>query len=173
MNLLQRFQRIKVFVFDVDGVLTNGDLLVLESGEMARVMYVKDGYALQLAIKQGYAVLVVSGSAPSAVLGRLNKLGIREVHFAIKDKQAFIRQWMEERQLAPETVLFMGDDIPDLPVFDVVGLSACPADAVSEILHKAIFVSGYPGGRGCVREVIEKVLRSNDHWGNDAQVAST
>lgn len=173
MNLLQRFQRISVFVFDVDGVLTNGDLLVLESGEMARVMHVKDGYALQLAIKQGYTILVVSGSAPSAVQGRLNKLGIHEVYFEIKDKQAFIRKWMNERNVAPEAVLFMGDDIPDLPVFDIIGLSACPADAVREILHHAIFVSGYPGGRGCVREVIEKVLRSNDHWGNDAQVPST
>ncbi|WP_300600411.1 HAD hydrolase family protein [Niabella sp.] len=173
MNLLQRFQQIKVFIFDVDGVLTNGDLLILESGEWARVMHVKDGYALQLAIKQGYRILIVSGSGPSAVQGRLNKLGIREIYFGIKDKQAFIRQWMQEQQAAPETVLFMGDDIPDLPVFDIVGLSACPADAVSEILQKAIFVSGHTGGKGCVREVIEKVLRSNGHWGMDAQVAST
>jgi len=173
MNLLQRFHKIRTFIFDVDGVLTNGDLLILESGEMARVMNVKDGYALQLALKQGYTVIVVSGSAPSAVKKRLNKLGIREVYFEITDKKTFIRQLMEEKHLLPEEVLFMGDDIPDLPVFDIVGLPACPADAVDEVQQKAGFISGFNGGRGCVREVIEKVLRINDHWGHESRIAST
>ncbi|WP_018628257.1 KdsC family phosphatase [Niabella aurantiaca] len=173
MNLLQRFQKIKVFIFDVDGVLTNGDLLILESGEMARVMNVKDGYALQLALTLDYSIVVVSGSAPSAVQQRLNRLGIREVHFEIRDKKGFVLQLMNDRNLDPDEVLFMGDDVPDLPVFDVVGLPACPADAVSEVQQKARFISGFNGGRGCVREVIEKVLRSNGHWGNESLIAST
>ncbi|SDD68616.1 KdsC family phosphatase [Niabella drilacis] len=173
MNLLQRFQKIRTFIFDVDGVLTNGDLLVLESGEMARVMNVKDGYALQLALKLDYEIIVVSGSAPSAVQQRLNRLGIREVYFAVKDKKAFIGQLMEQKQLRAEAVLFMGDDLPDLPVFDIVGLSACPADAVGEVQQRVRFISGSGGGRGCVREVIEKVLRSNGHWGTDSRIAST
>lgn len=173
MNLLQRFQKIRTFIFDVDGVLTNGDLLILESGEMARVMNVKDGYALQLALKRAYNIIVVSGSAPSAVQQRLNKLGIRDIYFKVTDKKAFIRQLMEERNLRSEEVLFMGDDLPDLPVFDIAGLPACPADAVDEVQQKAVFISGFNGGRGCVREVIEKVLRINDHWGNESQIAST
>lgn len=173
MNLLQRFQKIRMFIFDVDGVLTNGDLLILESGEMARVMNVKDGYALQLALKLEYRVIVVSGSAPSAVQQRLQKLGIREVYFEIRDKKQFVQQLMNDQGMAPDEVLFMGDDVPDLPVFDVVGLPACPADAVGEVQQKARFISGFNGGRGCVREVIEKVLRSNGHWGTDSLIAST
>ncbi|MGJ7032569.1 KdsC family phosphatase [Niabella hirudinis] len=173
MNLLQRFQKIRTFIFDVDGVLTDGDLLVLESGEMARVMNVKDGYALQLLIKLNYEVIIVSGSAPSAVQQRLGKLGIREMYFEVKDKKIFIQGLMEQKKWAPEAILFMGDDLPDLPVFDIVGLPACPADAVGEIQQKARFISGFNGGRGCVREVIEKVLRSNGQWGNEPLVAST
>ncbi|MBZ4191766.1 KdsC family phosphatase [Niabella beijingensis] len=173
MNLLQRFRRIRVFIFDVDGVLTNGDLLVLDSGEWARVMNVKDGYALQLALKLHYKIFIISGSAPSAVELRLNKLGIQTAYFGIKDKKAFVKELIEQEQLQPEEILFMGDDIPDLPVFDIVGLPACPADAASELLHKATFISGFEGGKGCVREVIEKVLRSNDQWGNESLVAST
>ncbi|ANH81013.1 3-deoxy-D-manno-octulosonate 8-phosphate phosphatase [Niabella ginsenosidivorans] len=173
MDLLQRFKKVRVFMFDIDGVLTNGDILVLESGEMARVMNTKDGYALQLAVKHGYKIIIISGSAPSATQLRLNRLGIEEVHFQVKDKKVFVAALMEKRNMNAEEVLFMGDDLPDLPVFDLVSVSCCPADAVGDVQRAAQFVSIFPGGRGCVREVIEKVLRANDQWGVEPLIAST
>ncbi|HEX7754617.1 MAG TPA: HAD family hydrolase [Niabella sp.] len=173
MNLLQRFKKVRVFMFDIDGVLTNGDILVLESGEMARTMNTKDGYALQLAVKHGYKIIIISGSAPSATQLRLNRLGIEEVHFKIMDKKVFVAQLLEKQQIDPQEVLFMGDDLPDLPVFDLVSLSCCPADAAGDVQRAAQFISVFPGGRGCVREVIEKVLRANDQWGSEPLIAST
>lgn len=145
MDLLQRFQKVRVFMFDVDGVLTNGDLLVLESGEMARTMNTRDGYALQLAVKHGYRIIIVSGSAPSAVQLRLNRLGIDEVHFQVKDKKAFIENLMKDRGIPADEVLFMGDDMPDLPVFDSISLSCCPLDAAIDVQRAAKFISGLPG----------------------------
>ncbi|MBO9620102.1 MAG: HAD hydrolase family protein [Niabella sp.] len=173
MDLLQRFQKVRVFMFDIDGVLTNGDILVLESGEMARTMNTKDGYALQLAVKHGYKIIIVSGSAPSAVQLRLNRLGIEEVHFQVRDKKSFVKDLMATRGINADEALFMGDDMPDLPVFDLVSLSCCPQDAVGDVQRGAKFISGFPGGRGCVREVIEKVLRANDQWGTEPLIAST
>lgn len=173
MDLLERFQKVRVFMFDVDGVLTNGDLLVLESGEMARTMNTRDGYALQLAVKLGYKIIIVSGSDPSAVKLRLNRLGIEEVYFRVKDKKSFVDDLMKERSINADETLFMGDDIPDLPVFDSISLSCCPADAAGDVQRNAKFISGFEGGRGCVREVIEKVLRANGQWGSAFSITST
>lgn len=172
MDLLQRFKEVRIFAFDIDGVLTNGDILVLESGEMARTMNTKDGYALQLAIRHGYKIIIISGAAKSAVQLRLNKLGITEVYFAVKDKKSFLQELIQKDGLNPNNILFMGDDMPDIPVFDLVSVSACPADAVGDVQRKASFISAFPGGRGCVREVIEKVLRANQHWGSEPLITS-
>lgn len=172
MNLLQRFKEVRIFVFDVDGVLTNGDILVLESGEMARTMNTKDGYALQLAVRHCYKIIIISGAAKSAVQLRLNKLGIAEVYFGVRDKRSFLQELIQKDQLNPNEILFMGDDMPDIPVFDLVSVSACPADAAGDVQRKALFISAFPGGRGCVREVIEKVLRLNQHWEREPLVTS-
>lgn len=173
MNILSNFQRVNTFIFDVDGVLTDSNILVLESGEMARRMNVKDGYALQLAVKKGYRIFIVSGSSPSAVEVRLKNLGITHIFFRVQDKRAFVQELAAKHGFNLEETLFMGDDMPDLPVFDVVHLSCCPADAVSEIKNAATFVSAKKGGEGCVREVIEKVLKINNHWAADPSVVST
>ncbi|HLG41387.1 MAG TPA: HAD hydrolase family protein [Chitinophagaceae bacterium] len=160
----ERFKNITTFIFDVDGVLTDGTVLVLENGLQARSMSIKDGFALQLAVKSGYHIIVISGSAPSPVIDRLTKLGINDVHMSVPDKKAFITSYIEKNKLKKEEVLYMGDDLPDLPAMSVVGLAACPADAATEIKEVAHYTSPLGGGHGCARDVIEKVLSANDHW---------
>lgn len=166
------FKNITTFIFDIDGVLTDGTVLVLENGLQARRMSIKDGYALQLAVKKGYHVMVVSGAAASPVIDRLNKLGIFEVHVGISNKRKFIEDLIVTKKVAPGQVLFMGDDIPDLEAMAYIGLPVCPADAVAEVKAIAKYISVYNGGYGCVRDVIELVLKQNDHWQHTEQVAS-
>lgn len=173
MNVLELFKNIETFVFDVDGVLTDGSFLVLESGEMARRMIVKDGYALQLAIKKGYKIFIISGSSKSAVDLRLRNLGIQDIYFKIKDKCAFLLELQRENGFDMNKTLFMGDDIPDLPVLNIVGLSTCPQDAVEEVKNISKYVSPMAGGYGCVRDVIEKVLKLRGDWALDKEIAST
>ncbi len=173
MSILTSLGHIKTFILDVDGVLTDGSILVLENGEMARRMNVKDGYALQLAVKKGYRLFIVSGSSPSAVEKRLNNLGITEIFFRVHDKREFIATLIRQNGLNPLEVLFMGDDMPDLPVLDMVGVSCCPADAISEIKQAAGYISLKKGGEGCVREVIERVLKIRGDWEVSGAVAST
>jgi 3-deoxy-D-manno-octulosonate 8-phosphate phosphatase (KDO 8-P phosphatase) len=172
MNNLTGFKDITTFIFDVDGVLTDGTVLVLENGLQARRMSIKDGFALQLAIKLGYRVVIISGSSPSPVIDRLSKLGITEIHMAMLNKRAFIATYIEKNKLRSEEVLYMGDDLPDLPAMPVVGLSTCPADAAIEIREAVQYVSHINGGQGCVRDVIEKVLRLKDEWNYHPEVAS-
>jgi 3-deoxy-D-manno-octulosonate 8-phosphate phosphatase (KDO 8-P phosphatase) len=167
-----RFKNITTFFFDIDGVLTDGSVLVLENGLQARRMSIRDGFALQLAIKTGYRVIAVSGSSPSPVTDRLNKLGVMEVHMAVLDKRSFVSDYIEKNKLKKDEVLYMGDDLPDLPAMAVAGLAACPADAATEITSVANYISPFNGGFGCVRDVIERVLRSNDHWHYRGDVAS-
>jgi 3-deoxy-D-manno-octulosonate 8-phosphate phosphatase (KDO 8-P phosphatase) len=166
------FKNITTFFFDIDGVLTDGSVLVLENGLQARRMSIRDGFALQLAVKTGYRVIAVSGSSPSPVTDRLNKLGVVDVHMAVLDKETFITGYIEKNRLKKEEVLYMGDDLPDLSAMAVVGLAACPADAAPEITSIAKYISPFNGGFGCVRDVIEQVLRSNDHWHFREDVAS-
>lgn len=164
MNALSQFRSITTFVLDVDGVLTDGSLLLLEDGQMARRMNIKDGYALQLAIKKGYRVLVISGGSSEAVIKRLNRLGVMDVFMPAPDKTEVLGQYMRQHGLKKEEVLFMGDDMPDLAVMQLAGLPCCPADAVPEIRAISTYCSSVEGGRGCVRDVIEKVLKLNGDW---------
>jgi 3-deoxy-D-manno-octulosonate 8-phosphate phosphatase (KDO 8-P phosphatase) len=172
MNILRQFQQIKLFVFDVDGVLTNGQLLLLEDGQMARSMNIKDGYALQLAVKRGYRILVISGGNSEAVRLRLNKLGINDVHLGVKDKVAVFHQYVKEHLFNKDQVLYMGDDLPDLAVIQQAGLPCCPIDADADIKALCHYISPYAGGAGCVRDVIEKVMRLNSQWGEEASIAA-
>ena len=164
MNILKSFQSISCFVFDMDGVLTDGTLLVLPDGVMARKMNIKDGYALQLAVKKGYRVLVISGGNSPEVKERLLKLGITEVWMQVTDKEALLKQWLLENQVPSSEVLFMGDDVPDLHIMNLAGLKACPSDAAIDIKNSVDFISIYKGGEGCVREVIEKVMKLRGNW---------
>ena len=172
MNVLELFKNITTFIFDVDGVLTDGTVLVLDNGLQARRMHIKDGFALQMAIKNGYHVVIVSGGTSPQVANRLEKLGVKEIHMTVEDKKAFVSNYISENGLSPEQVLYMADDLPDLPVMKLVGLPCCPADAVIEIKEAVQYISPLNGGDTCVRDVIEKVLRLNDHWNYREDVAS-
>jgi len=172
MNVLANFKEIKAFVLDVDGVLTDGSLLLLEDGQMVRKMNIKDGYALQLAIKKGYHILVISGGNSEAVKLRLQKLGVVEVFMNVSDKEKILLEYVSRYNLKWEEVLYMGDDIPDLVPMKIVGLPCCPADAVPEIKSISHYVSQVNGGYGCVRDVIEKVLKLNGYWNLDSSVPS-
>jgi 3-deoxy-D-manno-octulosonate 8-phosphate phosphatase (KDO 8-P phosphatase) len=157
MNLLDFFAPIRTFVFDVDGVLTDGSLMLTEDGHMLRSMSIKDGYAMQLAIKKGYRIWIISGGRSEGVRLRLNKLGIQEVHIDIESKKEFLHEMTVGSKTTYGSILYMGDDIPDYAAMQVCGLPCCPADV-------AKYISPYNGGKGCVRDVIEKVLKLNGDW---------
>lgn len=170
MNLLELFKPITTFVFDVDGVLTDGSLLVLHDGLMARRMNIKDGYAIQLAIKKEYRVVIISGGNSVEVKDRLEKLGVINIFMQTKDKAAVLQAYMQQNKLKQEEVLFMGDDIPDLLVMKVAGLACCPVDAANEVKKIAQYISPLKGGEGCARDVLEKVMKLQDNWGEDVTV---
>ena len=172
MNILQQFKTITTFVFDIDGVLTNGTLLVLNDGQLARQMNIKDGYALQLAIKKRYRVVIISGGTSNAVKERLEKLGVTEVYLKVENKKDKLSQYIANNNLQWNEVLFMGDDIPDYMPMQMVGLACCPADAVAEIKQISKYISPLNGGNGCARDVIEKVLKLNNHWDLDTNLSA-
>ena len=164
MNVLAEFKRVTTFIFDIDGVLTDSTVLVLENGLQARRMNIKDGLGLQMAIKNGFRVIAVSGSYSEPVMQRLKKLGLDEVQMSVTDKKSFVGNYISKNNLTWEEVLYMADDLPDMALMMMVGLPCCPADAVPEILEISKYISPVRGGLGCVRDVIEKVLRVQDKW---------
>ena len=168
--MLERFKPITAFVFDVDGVLTDGSLLVLPGGVMARRMNIKDGYALQLAVKKGYKVAVISGGNSDEVNERLNKLGVEHVWMKVENKVEVLKAFMHNHNINSTQLLYMGDDIPDIKAMDLAGLPCCPADAAQEIRKKSLYVSRLKGGEGCVRDVIEKVMRLRGDWNEDFSI---
>lgn len=172
MNILELFKKITTFIFDVDGVLTDGTVLVLDDGLQARRMNIKDGFALQMAEKNGYGVLVISGGNSPQVAQRLEKLGITNVHMSVLDKKAFVLNYISENNLTKGEVLYMGDDLPDIPAMSAVGLPCCPADAANEVKEMAQYISPVNGGNACVRDVIEKVLKVNGRWQYRVDVTS-
>ena len=162
--MLANLKKITCFVFDVDGVLTNGEVIVMPNGILVRKMNIKDGYALQLAIKKGYHVWVISGGNSEEVEDRLRKLGITEVHMRVKDKRALLQELSILHGIALDDMLFMGDDMPDYEAMSIVGVAACPKDAAVDIKSISSYIALANGGEGCAREVIEKVLKLNDRW---------
>ncbi len=170
--MLEKFKHIDCFVFDVDGVLTDGSLLVLQDGLMARKMNIRDGYALQLAVKKGYRIVIISGGNSEEVKDRLLKLGVTEVWMQTENKAKVLADIILKNGLAKESVLYMGDDIPDLEVMELSGLPCCPADAAQEIRDKSVYISRLKGGEGCARDVIEKVMKLRGDWGEDTTVRS-
>jgi len=172
MTILEQFKKISTFVFDIDGVLTDGTVLVLEDGLQARRMNIKDGFALQMALKNGYRVKIISGGDSLQVVHRLEKLGITDIQMSVFNKKEFLTDFIHVNKLKKEEVLYMGDDLPDLPAMGAVGLPCCPADAVSEVKEVVKYISHLNGGNACVRDVIEKVLKLNDHWIYREDVAS-
>ena len=173
MHLLSRLKLIRTFVFDMDGVLTDGSLLIDVHNNWLRRMNIHDGYAIQLAIKENFKMIVISGSDAPNVSDRLNKLGVQDVFMNVKNKEKFIRDFAAEQQISLNEILYMGADIPDYFCMKMAGVSTCPADAVREIKEIASYISPYNGGSGCVRDVIEKVLKLNHKWTLQNDIAST
>jgi len=172
MNVLELFKKITTFVFDVDGVLTDGTILVLRDGLQARRMNIKDGFALQMALKNGFRVKIISGGNSPEVLDRLEKLGVKDVAMSVLNKKQFLLDYIKENRLKKEELLYMGDDLPDIPAMTAVGLPCCPADAAAEVKGAAQYISPLNGGEACVRDVIEKVLKLNGKWEYRDDVAS-
>lgn len=164
MNVLAEFKRVTTFIFDIDGVLTDSSVILLENGLQARRMNIKDGLGLQMAIKNGFKVIAISGSYSEPVVQRLKKLGLHEVQMSVTDKKKFAEKYVSKNNLTWEEVLYMADDLPDIALMQMVGLPCCPADAVPEILEVSKYISPVNGGYGCARDVIEKVLRVQDKW---------
>src|SRR5688572_10779313 len=138
-NFKQKLLKVSCFVFDVDGVLTDGSLLLLPDGDQARTMNIKDGYAMQLAVKKGYRIVVISGGRSQAVKTRLNGLGITDVFLGVDDKNKTMQEIMDRYKLDCNEILYMGDDVPDLPSMKLCGVLTCPADAVPEIKELAVY----------------------------------
>lgn len=163
-NYKKTLRKITTFIFDVDGVMTNGNLFVSTDGELLRTMNVRDGYALKKAAYSGYNVCIISGGKNEGVRKRLENLGIKKVFLGIDNKVNTLNAYFKEHDINPETVTYMGDDIPDTHPMKLVGLPACPQDATPEVKSISSYVSHCNGGEGCVRDLIEQVLKSQQKW---------
>ena len=155
---------ITTFVFDVDGVLTDGSVFVTNEGEMLRTMNIRDGYAMKAAIESGYHVCIISGGSNEGVRVRLRNLGVNDIHLGTPDKVKTFNAYCESQNIKPENVLYMGDDIPDFHVMKLVGLATCPQDASPEIKTLCRYISHVKGGRGAARDVIEQVMKVQGKW---------
>ncbi|UAM99277.1 HAD hydrolase family protein [Polaribacter litorisediminis] len=162
----QLLPKINTFIFDVDGVLTNGMLTIMPDGELVRHMNVKDGYAIKTALNRGFRICIISGGTNKAVKSRLTALGIHDIYLGAHDKIKQYSELVDKYDLKPENVIYMGDDIPDSLVMQKVSLPCCPNDAVPEIQKISKYISDKKGGEGCVRDIIEQVLRVQDKWEN-------
>lgn len=155
---------ITTFIFDVDGVLTDSSVHVTPTGEMLRIMNIRDGFAMKAAIESGYAICIISGGNNEGVRIRLKNLGITDIHLASPDKVKTFKEYIELYNINPEHVLYMGDDIPDYHVMQLVGLPTCPQDAGPEIKAICKYISHKKGGKGAVREIIEQVMKVQGKW---------
>lgn len=166
-NFKEDLMKVKAFAFDVDGVLSSQMIPMHTSGEPMRTANIKDGFAIQLAVKLGYRVAIISGGNTEAVSKRYKGLGVQDVYLGISDKWPCFKQWIEKYDLKPEEVMYMGDDLPDYPVMKRIGIAVCPADAVEEIKSLCKYISDKKGGEGAVRDVMEQVLRAHGKWALD------
>ncbi len=161
-------KKIKALVFDVDGVLSRETIPVSLGGEPMRTANIKDGYALQLAAKSGCRVAIITGARSQAVKARYNGLGINDVYIGASIKKDCLEELILMYGLQPEEILYMGDDIPDYEVMQICGLPVCPSDAAVEIKRLSKYISPLCGGNGCVRDVVEQVLRAQGKWMDEA-----
>ena len=163
---------ITTFVFDVDGVLTNGSLLVTTEGEMLRTMNVKDGYALKVALDKGYNICIITGGTNEGVRNRLRGLGITDIYLGSHHKDEPLDEYLDIYNIHPKHVVYMGDDLPDIPPLKAVGLATCPQNAVPEVKAVCHYISHINGGDGCVRDIIEQVLKVRGDWMDNFSTAN-
>jgi len=165
-------KNIKCIVLDVDGVLTDGAILVNENGEQLRTFNVKDGYAIQYAAKQGLLIFVITGGHSQGVLKRMEGLHVPEIHLGVSDKLSLLEELATRYNLRLADMAFIGDDMPDYSCMEQVGAAIAPADAVEDIKRISHYVSTKRGGEGIVREIVEKVLRLQDKWHTEVLIKS-
>ncbi|MFO8088138.1 MAG: HAD hydrolase family protein [Bacteroidales bacterium] len=166
-NYKELLKGINTLVFDYDGVFTDGIVYILEQGELLRTANTKDGYAIQLAVRHGFNVVIISGGKNAAVVSRMRNLGVTETYVNVKDKKAHLLNYMQQHKLEKEQLLYMGDDIPDLGAMKEVVLPCCPDDAVEEVKSICHYISDNKGGHGAVRDIIEQVLKAQNLWMRD------
>ena len=166
-NYKELLQHITTFIFDYDGVLTEGIVMLTEDGEPLRSANVRDGYALQLAVKKGYRIAVISGGKSPSMFRRLSSLGIKDIFLGVEHKIQVFEKYLKDNNIDSSEVVYMGDDIPDFQVMKLAAVPACPADAAEEIRAISKYISHYEGGKGCVRDIIEQVLKLQNNWMND------
>ncbi|MDY3977604.1 MAG: HAD hydrolase family protein [Candidatus Onthomorpha sp.] len=164
MNYKAKLHEIKAFVFDYDGVISDGNIWSANDTIIVRSGNVKDGYAMQYALRKGYLIAILSGGSGDSIRSRMKMLGVEDVYLGSHRKKEIFKDFLKDKQLLPEQVLYVGDDIPDYDVMRLAGVSACPADAAEEIKAVADYISHKNGGCGCVRDVIEQVLRLQGQW---------
>lgn len=156
--------KIKTFIFDVDGVLTDGKILVTTEGEMYRSLDTKDGYAMKCALVQGFKIVIISGGTNEGIRNRFKALGVYDIYLGANHKLDAYQDLIDNYNLNSEEILYVGDDVPDIPVMEKAGVGCCPSDAVSDVKIIADYISHKRGGEGCVREIIEQVLRVQGKW---------
>lgn len=166
-NYKEKLKDITTFIFDYDGVMTTGEVLVDGNGIPLRSSDVKDGYALQLAVRLGYNVAVITGGYSVSIEKRMAMLGVKDVFVRSANKVEVLERYMKTNDLKPEQIVYMGDDLPDYPVMKIIGLPVCPADASPEIKDISLYITNRNGGRGAVRDIIEQVLKAQDKWMKD------
>lgn len=166
-NYKEKLLKVNTFIFDYDGVLTDGIVLVTSTGDALRTANVKDGYALQLAVKKNYRIAVISGGYSESMKLRLESLKIKDIFLGVDKKIDIYNQYLKTHNLDNEHVLYMGDDIPDYEIMLKAGVATCPSDAAEEIKRAATYISHQAGGHGCVRDIIEQVLKVQGKWMND------
>ncbi|MBN2683055.1 MAG: HAD hydrolase family protein [Bacteroidales bacterium] len=163
-NFKEKLTDIKAFAFDVDGVFSCGTIFMLNDGEPVRSINIKDGYAVQYAVKKKYPIALITGGNSQAVKTRFQALGVTDIYLRSVNKMDDFKDYLFKYDLKPEEILYMGDDIPDYEVMKIAGLATCPYDAATEIKAISHYISNIKGGEGCVRDVIEQVLRSQGNW---------
>lgn len=164
MNYKAKLHNIKAFVFDFDGVMTTGDVWTFADHETVRCGNIKDGFAIQYAVKKGYIIAIISGATSLSINKRMEALGVKQIYTGCANKMETYRKFLETNNLCESHVLYMGDDIPDFEIMQHCGVATCPADAAVEIKEIADYISIHEGGRGCVRDVIEQTLRLQGNW---------
>lgn len=163
-NFKQKLTRVKTLLFDVDGVLTNGQVFLMENGEVLRNLNSKDGFALRLAAKKGYRIGVITAGSSQMIKKTLEGFGVQDVFLSQHDKLQCYKDFINEHSLNEDEILYMGDDLPDYEVMQRVGVATCPYNSAHEIKEICIYISSRNGGEGCVRDIIEQVMRSQGTW---------
>ncbi len=164
LNFKEALSKVTTMMFDIDGVMTDGKVLIMDSGEMVRNMNSKDGYGLHLAVTKGYRIAVISGGNNQSVKNALARTGIKDVFIQQHDKLSCYLEYLASNNLKDEEVMFMGDDLPDYEIMSRVGVAVCPNDSAIEIKQISQYVSPKNGGEGCVRDIIEQILRVQGKW---------